>query len=404
MDSVQFSQALYAAFDLFPSAKGAATHIMHASQSLFDHYNGGTLYVLGNDELPRYQKEDSIEIVRFKQPIDNFLERAQVFGAGLAKLLKTRSERFELCQFRDPWSGIPILEHVDASQTTVYEVNGLPSIELQYAYPNLPKRTLDKIASRERYCLQHCDHIITPSAVTKQYLVKLNVAPDKISVVPNGAMVTTEALPRPIESGQDYLIYFGALQPWQGIDTLLRAIALLPSHYRLVICSSTKPNRNKNWVKLANRLGVNEQITWLDRLSKKQLAQWVSHAFVSLAPLTECTRNLTQGCCPLKILESMSFGVPVIASDLPVVREIISPEVNGCLVPADRPEELAREIQIFYEQPSSRRRMGLAARETIQEQFSWQQNDERLDAIYQSLKSKVGTTSLTMLQCNETLS
>ena len=46
-------RALYAAFDLFPSAKGAATHIAEMAGSLFDLYAGGVLYVIGNDRTAR---------------------------------------------------------------------------------------------------------------------------------------------------------------------------------------------------------------------------------------------------------------------------------------------------------------------------------------------------------------
>ena len=51
-------RALYTAFDVYPSAKGAATHIQHAAQTVFDMAGGGMLYVLGHEHLPRYQREE----------------------------------------------------------------------------------------------------------------------------------------------------------------------------------------------------------------------------------------------------------------------------------------------------------------------------------------------------------
>src|SRR3954451_21873462 len=128
-------RALYAAFDRFPSRKGSAVHIDRFARALFDQAGGGLLYVLGGDDLPAYQREDNVEIVRYTRPADHVLERAAGYGQRLTALLE-RLPDLQLAHFRDPWSGIPILE--SKRYTTVYEVNGLPSIELPYLYPAIP--------------------------------------------------------------------------------------------------------------------------------------------------------------------------------------------------------------------------------------------------------------------------
>jgi hypothetical protein len=81
----QSPPALYAAFDLFPSRKGAAIHINKFARALFEEMDGGVLYVLGNEKLPVYQIEENVEIVRFNFLIKNYLQRALAF-----------SERFEI--------------------------------------------------------------------------------------------------------------------------------------------------------------------------------------------------------------------------------------------------------------------------------------------------------------------
>ena len=71
---------LYAAFDLFPSAKGAATHIDRFARTLFTRAGGGWLQVLGDGRLPPVQREGEVEIRRFSLPEPNFLRRTLAWG------------------------------------------------------------------------------------------------------------------------------------------------------------------------------------------------------------------------------------------------------------------------------------------------------------------------------------
>ena len=113
-------------------------------------------------------------------PRTHLLERAAGFGARLASLLDELPD-LEIAHFRDPWSGMPIVERANRTYQAVYEVNGLPSIELPFHYPAMPPEVLDEIAALERRCLEQADLVITPSQTTADRL------PVDAHVVPNGA-------------------------------------------------------------------------------------------------------------------------------------------------------------------------------------------------------------------------
>ena len=206
--------SLYAAFDVFPSTKGAAIHIDRMARALFAKIGGGLLYVLGGPELPPYQREGAVEIVRFFEPLPNHLERAMHFSSALAGLIADQPE-LRIAHYRDPWSGVALLDRAEVPYKTLYEINGLPSIELTHTYPDIAPETLAKIAAMERFCWERADRIATPAATLKENLVRLGAPEAKIAVIPNGADVieagaALEGMPA------KYLIYFGALQPWQG--------------------------------------------------------------------------------------------------------------------------------------------------------------------------------------------
>jgi glycosyltransferase involved in cell wall biosynthesis len=382
-------RALYAAFDRFPSRKGSAVHTDRFARTLFDHAGGGLLYVLGGNGLPPYQREDPIEIVRYSREAEHLLERAAGFGARLAELLDRIAPTLRIAHFRDPWGGLPIVERTDRRYATVYEVNGLPSIELPFLYPSIPPPLLAQIAELEQRCLERADAVVTPSQLTARRLLDRGVAPTRLHVIPNGADIPAcPALP-PGDAPARYLLYFGALQTWQGVDTALRAFARLSdlSDLELVVCASVHHRRAKPYRKLAERLGVDARVRWHFALPDDELASWREHATMSLAPLRDCSRNSLQGCSPLKLLESMAAGVPVIASDLPPVRELMRDGEHGRLVAADRPGELARAVRVLFDYPERIRAMGAAGRAHVAERFTWEHSTRRLRDVYAALGS-----------------
>jgi glycosyltransferase involved in cell wall biosynthesis len=384
-------RALYSAFDLFPSRKGAGVHIAQFASTLFDEMRGGLLYVVGDREMPAYQLEDTIEIVRFISPQKNFLKRALAFGSKLRELLDATENSLQLCHFRDIWSGIPVLTRRRRRFQAVYEVNGLPSIELPFHFREIELSTLQKLRAHENFCLREADCIITPSNAIRECLIKRGADARKIRTIPNGADVTAspEEILRPSDAPARYIIYCGALQSWQGVETLLRAFALLADlrDLHLVICVSNESHRIQLYKDFAAKLEIEDRLVWRVALDEDAMRHWFAHAALSVAPLAECARNVAQGCAPLKILESMAAGVPVVASDLPSVREIMCDGAHGRLVHPDRPSELARAIRVLLHYPEILRDMGANARRHIAHRLTWTHAKMRLVGAYRELLS-----------------
>ncbi|MFD0540350.1 glycosyltransferase family 4 protein [Actinomadura luteofluorescens] len=378
-------RAAYVAFDRFPSSKGSAVHIAQMADELFTRFEGGLLAAIGGGDLPRYQREGTREVARFDAAIPNLIDRAEAFSGWVAAHLRPHWETLEVCHVRDPWSALPAVAD-GRRHTVVYEVNGLPSIEMSHTWPWAAPATLGKIRELERFCLERSDAVVVPSRVIGDAVRGLGVPEGRIHLVPNGADVRDRP-ERPAGAPERYLVYVGALQPWQGLDVLMRAFARLADlpGLRLVVCASVPERRAKPVRRLAERLGVAERVDWRFALPHHEVAAWLAHAEVSVAPLTGCARNLDQGCAPLKVIESMAAGVPVVASDLPAVRELMADGRHGRLVPADRPAELARAVRILLEYPEEAAAMGRRGRAHIEESLTWARSRARLTEVYRTL-------------------
>jgi glycosyltransferase involved in cell wall biosynthesis len=378
---------------VFPSTKGAAVHIGHAATTLFDHLGGGLLYALGGEDLPTYQSEPhpsggTVEIVRFSEPIPDLPDRIEAFGGRLAPLVAAHAASLRLVQARDPWSLLPVLALAERRFPVVFEVNGLPSVELAETHRGVPDETLRSIARLEDRCIGGADLLLAPSGVLADHLVRRGADADRVHVIPNGADVPARPPPRPAEAPDGrYLVYVGALQPWQGMGTLLRALARLVDidDLTLVVCSAWKPARTRELRRLTRRLGIDDRVVWHHRVRHRDVAGWLAHAELSVAPLAPTARNLTQGCCPLKIIESMAVGTPVVASDLPAVRELCVDGTHGRLVAPERPAELARAIRVLLEYPDLLAEMGAAGRDHVAGGLTWAHARTRTTDAYASV-------------------
>jgi glycosyltransferase involved in cell wall biosynthesis len=383
--------SLYVAFDTYPAPKGAAVHIREFAGTLFEYSGRGILLVLGNRELPVWQIEQNVEIRRFNTDETNFLKKTMQFYHFVRRHTEALKDRLKIVHFRDPWGGLAVLDTQNRNFRTVYEVNGLPSVELPSRYSGLGQTTLDKIRRVEMRCLQEADFLLCPSVVTRKFLLDLDAGFEpKLRFIRNGAHIPSEKPPRPAGAPEKYIIYSGALQSWQGVEVLLKSMRFLRdfSDLYLVLCVFGKRRRLKFLSRLyRNATGFqnDDRLIWQVGLEQQEHFSWLANAEFSIAPLCECRRNLVQGCCPLKIIESMSFGVPVIASDMPVTRELIEHGQDGWLLRPDRPSELARAIRLFWQHPERVADFGDRAAIKIKEKFSWAQSRMELRNLYEGL-------------------
>ncbi len=361
------------------------------AQTLFKSFPPGQLFVIGSSKLPNYQREEWAEIFRFQSEEPNFLKRSQEFSQWLTQKV-SRDHAWKLFHFRDPWSGLALIElsgTLPNKPKLVYEVNGLPSIELPYRYPWVSEKTLEKIRGREKICMQAADLLVCPSGVIRDYLVKDGIPSQKIQVIPNGAEIPSLPPGPRLGPPSPYILYFGALQAWQGIEETLRSLKYLQDfpELKLVICSSNREKYARPFRRLAEKLEVSSQIQWYFELPKKELYALLSQAHLSLAPLQACRRNLEQGCSPLKILESMALATPVLASDLPAVREILPDPDMALFARPGRPADLARQIRLSLEYPEQIQEMGLRAQKHLIQHFTWKKQCDLLRASYEELIS-----------------
>jgi glycosyltransferase involved in cell wall biosynthesis len=207
----------------------------------------------------------------------------------------------------------------------------------------------------------------------------------KISVIPNGVDIDLfhpPATPPPC-SGVIPLLYFGTLASWQGVDLAVRAVAQVCAQTpaSLTILAEAGNRQKEPIAALAAKLGIGAQVEIAAAVEQPKLVETLHRSFAVLAPLAVNDRNTVQGCCPLKILEGMAAGTPVIASDLPVVRELGEHGQHFLLVKPGSVDQVAQAVLQLQADPDLRRRLSADARAHVVSRYSWDRAGTALATI-----------------------
>ncbi|WAM26236.1 glycosyltransferase family 4 protein [Myxococcus sp. NMCA1] len=384
---------VYASFDRFPSPKGAAVHIRAFVESLGAAFGRVDLVALRDNPTAPTGPLALAEGVTY-HPLESrgkdLMAQALSFRSHLAAWWRERP-RASVVHVRSIFEGYPVACRKEAlTDALVFEVNGLPSIELKYHYPDVADdaELLRKLVAQEDVCLSRADLVVTPSEVTAEYLVTTRgVDASRVRVIPNGAdlEVFRYAPPRPLEPGRPVrLLYSGTMTSWQGVHHAIEACRLLRRDMPTVL-TLVGPLRRHTRRALMDRCGdllLEGAVELLEPLPQAELAALHHACDVVLVPLPFNDRNCVQGCCPLKLLEAMATGTPVVASNLPVVSTLAAPDEVMLIRPGSA-KAIAEAVKALREDPTLGPAMSAKARARVERDFPWSRAGEALVSAYE---------------------
>ncbi|WKZ34260.1 MAG: glycosyltransferase family 4 protein [Anaerolineales bacterium] len=381
---------LYTAFDIVPSPKGASTHILHNIRGLVNCQYDVHLITPNDGLLPPEDTIEGARVTRIPQDLSqNFLARAVHFGRSVLSHLALRPE-YDVVHFRNIWDGFHITQNKRKfGCKTLFEVNGLSSIELKYHYPGLDLELLAKIKEQEIATLHLSDTIICPSRVTRDFIASLGINRQLVTVIPNGVSPSDfSATPLPSREGREpVLLYIGTLADWQGLDIVIKALPKILEQQvvRLHIVGRGRSRQRKMLARQIRKLGLDEHVTVQPAVPHHEIPNLIASADICVAPLGLNDRNVTQGACPIKLLEYMAAGRPLLASNMPIVRELIREDVDGLLFSPNDPNDLARQALALLNDFKLSQRLAESASQRVLTKFTWHESQKKLGKVYERL-------------------
>lgn len=271
----------------------------------------------------------------------------------------------------------------------VYDSRDLHVESGRFARLPAPWRRL--LAGRERAWARSADALVTVNRPYAEELERTLGRP--ATIVFNGPLATDAAKP-PMRLLHERLglpartrvvLAVGAVVPQRGIEQACEAIGLVDDAALVVIGNGGARAGIQAW---ARRLPHAERIHFLDAVAPDALPMWTAAADVAVMPIQPSTLNhrLTT---PTRLFDALGAGVPVVASDLPGMADIVHETGCGVLCDPRSPSDIARAIRDVLDAPTDRRAAYRAAcLAAAAGPYAWSRQVEKLLTLYSSIASR----------------
>lgn len=187
-----------------------------------------------------------------------------------------------------------------------------------------------------------------------------------------------------IPDGKFIIALPGRLTSWKGHEILLQAVAKLNNeNISCLLVGDTKQHKNsfQKFIKLAQRLGVSDQVTFTGAIKDMPALYMLSDLVVAPSTRPEAFGRIS--------IEAQAMKRLIIATDIGGYKETIIDKKTGFLIPSNDVEALAEKIKMAMSLPEAKKTsIGNAARKNIEQNFSLEDMKEKTFKVYRELTNK----------------
>lgn len=313
-------------------------------------------------------------------PLSVLRPLSYALGSFLRGLYRALMERPAVVYYR--WMASPhvVLLAKVVGACCICEVNGEP-VPAWASGSGLVRALRHRLA---RAALRQCDRVVVLTEGLRELLVRqYGVPEERILVLPSGTDmklfiprdpdVCRRELNLPAECL--YVGFVGTLYRYQGVATLLEAMAavraLCPQARLLVVGDGEAAQELKEQAKA---LGLSDRVIWAGKVPYARVPAYIGAMTLCVAPF-RADRGETS---PVKIMDGLACGRPVVASAIESVTAVFAPGSGVRVVEPDNPAALAEAMIELLQNPAACARLGEEGRRFVERRFSWAALAERL--------------------------
>ncbi|MCS7312998.1 MAG: glycosyltransferase family 4 protein, partial [Acidobacteria bacterium] len=166
--------------------------------------------------------------------------------------------------------------------------------------------------------------------------------------------------PAPRQQAREGVLFVGRLRPNKGVEYLIQA---MPGDILLRVVG---PPYDLDYLAKLRQLAEGKRVVFVLDASQDQLRHFYQSSRLVVIP------SIGGELVPLVLYEAMACGLPVIATHIAGIPEVVTEGVHGFLVPPADPEALRERIEYLLAHPQRAEEMGQAGRQRVLEHFTWE--------------------------------
>lgn len=255
-------------------------------------------------------------------------------------------------------------------------------VPVQILYKQYLSKFLRRILSStfslfESYACARFDGIIAATPYIREKFLLINSSTIDINNFPIIEELNTLI---PWDKKNIEVCYIGSIETIRGIREIINACELLRTSARLNLCGKFSDAHLEKEMKSSPGWSKVNAMGFLNRLEIREILGRSMAGLVTLHPAINYLDAL-----PVKMFEYMAAGIPVIASDFPLWRKIITENQCGLLVDPYDPKAIAEAIDYFILNPEIAKAMGSNGKKAILERYNWSMQAQKLTAFYKRI-------------------
>ena len=218
------------------------------------------------------------------------------------------------------------------------------------------------------------DGLVTATPSIRNSLFKLN---KNIVDIKNFPIIGELSTSEDTHATSRAVCYVGGLFATRGIVELIEAAALLPDNIEILLAG---PMESESFHRSLEQMDGWQHTQYLGVLGREGVRDLLSRSAVGMVTLSATPNHLES--YPTKMFEYMSAGLPVIASDLPLWREIVEGAQCGVLVDPGDAKAVSEAILAIVDHQGKAKEMGMNGQRAVLEKYNWELEAKRLINFY----------------------
>lgn len=230
----------------------------------------------------------------------------------------------------------------------------------------------NKYYKQKKIYTKFIDYIISPSQFLVKKFINYGVEKNKISCIHNFTQIPFKIC----NSNGNYILYFGRISKEKGIYNLLKAFSQVPRG--ILYIAGTGPDVSKIRKEI-KKLKIGDRIKLLGYLNQEQLKKYINNCRFVVVPSTGYEN------CPYSILETLSAGKTVLASNIGGIPELIIDNETGLLFETNNIEDLEKKMNLLLNDDDLIRKLEFNARKHAKQEYNKDIYYKKLINIYYKL-------------------